>query len=326
MIDPTDVTSTRYRIGAVAKLTGIAPDTLRIWERRYAAVTPQRSPRGGRLYSAGDLGRLRMMKLLVDAGDAIGEIAGLDTETLRDRLAQTRHASPDTGPTPLSSCRLTLVGESLASILEVPGGTLTGITLVAAYRDTADFEARASDDEADVLVIEQATLHADSAARLVDWLVRAKATRAVVIYRYASREALAQLPASRCSALSAPVDPRTLQAHCLAMWHTGQPVSTPAAAGSAGFIRAAPPRRYDDAALAQLASLSSTVKCECPRHLAELITSLSAFERYSVECENRSSRDAALHTYLHASASHARQLIEEALDHVIEMENIKIRD
>jgi DNA-binding transcriptional MerR regulator len=141
MIDPTDVTSTRYRIGAVAKLTGIAPDTLRIWERRYAAVTPQRSPRGGRLYSAGDLGRLRMMKLLVDAGDAIGEIAGLDTETLRDRLAQTRHASPDTGPTPLSSCRLTLVGESLASILEVPGGTLTGITLVTAYRDTAAGDA-----------------------------------------------------------------------------------------------------------------------------------------------------------------------------------------
>jgi hypothetical protein len=28
---------TRYRIGAVARLTGISPDALRIWERRYAA-------------------------------------------------------------------------------------------------------------------------------------------------------------------------------------------------------------------------------------------------------------------------------------------------
>ncbi|MCG6863504.1 MAG: MerR family transcriptional regulator [Chromatiaceae bacterium] len=27
--DPT------YRIGAVSRLTGIAPDTLRVWERRY---------------------------------------------------------------------------------------------------------------------------------------------------------------------------------------------------------------------------------------------------------------------------------------------------
>jgi len=79
MNEPSGNTSTRYRIGAVARLTGITPDTLRIWERRYAAVSPQRSPQGGRLYSAGDLERLRLMKQLVDAGDAIGEVAGLET-------------------------------------------------------------------------------------------------------------------------------------------------------------------------------------------------------------------------------------------------------
>ena len=54
-------------------------------------------------------------------------------------------------------------------------------------------------------------------------------------------------------------------------------------------------RRYDDGTLSQLAMLSSAVKCECPRHLAELITSLSGFERYSAECESRSPRDAELH-------------------------------
>ena len=32
-----------YRIGAVARLTGISPDTLRIWERRYdVMVTDKR--------------------------------------------------------------------------------------------------------------------------------------------------------------------------------------------------------------------------------------------------------------------------------------------
>ena len=61
-----DVASAGYRIGAVAKLTGISPDTLRIWERRYSCVTPQRSPGGGRIYSSDDIARLRLMKLRRD--------------------------------------------------------------------------------------------------------------------------------------------------------------------------------------------------------------------------------------------------------------------
>ena len=86
------------------------------------------------------------------------------------------------------------------------------------------------------------------------------------------------------------------------------------------------PRRYSNETLAKLARLSTTVKCECPKHLAELITDLVAFERYSSECENRHLKDAALHAYLHATASRARNLIEDALAHVIEVEGIQTDD
>lgn len=41
--DPT------YRIGAVSCLTGVAPDTLCVWERRYGAVVLLRSEKGSRL-------------------------------------------------------------------------------------------------------------------------------------------------------------------------------------------------------------------------------------------------------------------------------------
>ena len=122
--------------------------------------------------------------------------------------------------------------------------------------------------------------------------------------------------------LRAPLDPRTLQAHCLSLLHAAP--ALPVTAAGAEITHPAPPRRYDDDTLAQLATLSSTVKCECPRHLAELIASLAGFERYSNECESRSPRDAALHAYLHMTASHARHMIEDALDHVIEMEGIEI--
>jgi len=136
MTEQANDAPTHYRIGAVSRMTGISADALRIWERRYAAVSPQRSPGGGRLYSPQDLARLRLIQ--------------------------------------------------------------------------------------------------------------------------------------------------------------------------------------------QLAALFSAVKCECPKHLAELIASLSGFERYGAECESRSPRDAALHASLHATASQARHMIEGALDHVIEIEDIKL--
>ena len=160
---------TQYRIGAVSRLTGISPDALRIWERRYAAVSPRRSPGGGRLYSPQDVARLRLMKQLVDAGDAIGEIATLNLDALQGRTAEAQRLPFAAGVlTEAAACRVLLVGESLARETEAAGGTLTGITPVARYTDIADFEARVHGGEADVLVIEQATLHNDTAKRVLD--------------------------------------------------------------------------------------------------------------------------------------------------------------
>jgi len=62
-----------------------------------------------------------------------------------------------------------------------------------------------------------------------------------------------------------------------------------------------------------LAVVSSTVQCECPRHLAELLQAIQAFERYSGECGSRNAADAALHVRLQTRAGHARALLEDAL-------------
>ena len=53
----SEMRSTGYRIGAVAKLTGISPDALRVWERRYAVVKTGGTSSGGRLYSDDDIAR-----------------------------------------------------------------------------------------------------------------------------------------------------------------------------------------------------------------------------------------------------------------------------
>lgn len=79
----TRETAARYPIRAVSKLTGISIDTLRAWERRYAAVTPARGERG-RMYTDADVARLRLLNGAVARGHSIGQLAGLDNNQLRD--------------------------------------------------------------------------------------------------------------------------------------------------------------------------------------------------------------------------------------------------
>jgi DNA-binding transcriptional MerR regulator len=57
-----------YGIGAVARMLGITPSTLRTWEDRYGLVSPQRNGSGRRLYSHDDIERLRFVKTKVDEG------------------------------------------------------------------------------------------------------------------------------------------------------------------------------------------------------------------------------------------------------------------
>ncbi len=68
------------RIGALSKQTGVSPDVLRVWERRYGLLQPQRTEGGFRLYSTEDVERVREMQRLlgagVRAGDAAREVLG----------------------------------------------------------------------------------------------------------------------------------------------------------------------------------------------------------------------------------------------------------
>lgn len=72
----------------VARLTGLAPDTIRAWERRYSAVTPERTDGGTRRYSTVDVRRLTMLKELIDQGYTISGVASLDEAQLTSALGR----------------------------------------------------------------------------------------------------------------------------------------------------------------------------------------------------------------------------------------------
>lgn len=84
-----------YPIRAVSLMTGVGIDTLRAWERRYSAVTPQRDGRG-RVYSDEDVRRIRLLHDAVNKGYAIGRVASYTIAEL-ERLpgpATRRDTSP----------------------------------------------------------------------------------------------------------------------------------------------------------------------------------------------------------------------------------------
>jgi DNA-binding transcriptional MerR regulator len=75
-----------YPLRTAARLTGVSPDLLRAWERRYGVVEPVRTPGGTRRYSTADLERLRLVKAAVDAGHRIGQVARWELYELRSRV------------------------------------------------------------------------------------------------------------------------------------------------------------------------------------------------------------------------------------------------
>jgi MerR family transcriptional regulator, light-induced transcriptional regulator len=65
------------RIGELSRRSGVSPELLRAWERRYGLLEPTRSPGGLRLYSASDLERVRAMQAHLAEGLGAAEAAEL---------------------------------------------------------------------------------------------------------------------------------------------------------------------------------------------------------------------------------------------------------
>jgi hypothetical protein len=82
--------------------------------------------------------------------------------------------------------------------------------------------------------------------------------------------------------------------------------------------------RFTAEELTQIGSISTSIDCECPHHLATVISNLRAFERYSADCANRDAKDAAMHEYLYRETLRANRIIENALRHLMDYEGIEL--
>lgn len=76
----------KFSVKAVVRLTGINQNTLRGWERRYGAISPDRDNEGRRSYGLKDIERIKILLSLVKEGHAIGKISKLPNNTLKKLL------------------------------------------------------------------------------------------------------------------------------------------------------------------------------------------------------------------------------------------------
>jgi DNA-binding transcriptional MerR regulator len=306
-----------FTIGAVARLTGISVDTLRVWERRYEGLAPARTSTNRRRYGEKDIRRLTLIKQLLDQGHSVGAVAHLSEAALREHLnlfvEPDRPPEPPAGPVPV-----VLFGETLPFLMKGWANDLPELEIVGSYAVYAEFEKAALGRKAAVLVAEWMTLQFAGIDRLHALMQRVAAGRALAVYGFARREDLEHARKLGISTLKAPVSASTLAAACAGGHSARGAVALPAAVGEI------PPRRFDNETLGRLANLQSRLRCECPHHLTDLLYRLNAFEAYSLDCENRDERDADLHARLFRATAQARSLIEAALAHLIKVEAIEL--
>jgi hypothetical protein len=313
-----------FGIGAVSRLTGVPIDTLRVWERRYSAVTPKRSSDNKRCYTQADVARLVLIKQLVDQGHAVGCVAHLPEGALRERLrvhAGFQAERPACVAEPERPARVLVYGDSLPFLIKRWAGEMPSLALIGAHGVYADFERDALTRRPEVLLAEWPALHAESAARIRDLAQRAAVQRVIVVYGFAATPVLERLNTQGVIALRAPVTAKILEEACLPPVKSAQAVLAGAAFSQAEAI---PPRRFDGEALAAITRSATRIQCECPQHLVDLIFQLGAFEAYSAGCENRNAQDAVLHAHLHRAAGQARGLLEEALAYLLRAEGVDV--
>ncbi len=319
--------ASRSRSGAVARMLRMPVATLRVWERRYGLTQAELSPSGQRLYSPDDVRRLALIKQLSDLGHAIGSLAPMDMPQLQRVAAmhtQTLDAMQKDAPSdaaPLRSAgvwRVAVIGAALGTRLQRP--TLLRrlgqpLALLGPFDSAEQAAAALERSDLDALLVHEPQLH-EGWLSAIDAATPAFAgVPKAVLYGFAAEPVCDALAAAGIALLREP-QPDAVLAQWLHSLHVAAEAGQTAAPALQHSSQPIPPRRWDDAALSDFAARSSTIACECPRHVAELLVQLSHFEAYSAQCEQRSPADAALHGHLRQVAASARARFEVALEHV----------
>ena len=314
-----------YRIGAISKVTGIPVSTLRIWEQRYGALKPTKTEGNQRLFSELDVSKAHLLKQLTSSGHGIGAIAPLELDELR-KLSNLHNPTQtqEQGPTRAEPLHIAVVDTALANRIESKkfrSVLHSQIFRVVGVVDQLD-QALSTDwpHNTDVLLIKVTSLQKSVFDSIQQFHKKKNFLHTVVLYNFAPDMLVQAMRASGLTVRRDPISDIEL-AELLQSVLMLQPLLT-----TEGITIHSGPRKFSDAVLKRVANIPTNVLCECPKHVAELITQLANFETYSQDCLSRNEADANLHAYLQVISGSARALFENALEKIADHEGITLNE
>ena len=286
-----------YKIGAVAKRTGISPECLRAWERRYGLEPAERAGKT-RFYSASQVERLTSVKALLEQGHPISQLIQLEDDELQRRLRpQPSRAAIPRRRTGLVGGQLMLAHREAHRDPEASGA---GLEVVAEWSTAADLRAdRGALPELDCLVVYVPTLDPQHLEDIEEIYPDASL---VVAFRYATAADLEACRQAGRAILRWPAEWQTLVRRVTA--------TTPALADT--------PRRYSEGELMHIAMMASQAGCDCPRHLAELIGEINDYESHARRCGSTYGTVDEDHRLVAGRLGTARGQLEESLHVLVE--------
>ena len=287
-----------YRIGTVSSLTGISVERLRAWERRYD-LSPAHKSGKTRFYSKAQLDRLRLIKHLIDLGQPISSLAGLNTQQLKARIE-------DQAPSinRLEVVRRPTVGLAGPNLVMLENQTSEASRLDVNHR-WANFEALQSDasvtEPPQILIIQLPVLKTQP----IDFIdENYPDTRIVTLYQFATEHTLTQLNERGIATLRWPVS-----------WSEIEHIAI-SELGYSERARPDSPRRFSDE---ELIALAATLDdgTNCPQYLIEAINQLNALSSFVQETALSADRP-LLYKKLLLDADQARAQLELGLDELLQ--------
>ena len=316
-----------HKIGAVSSLSGVPTPTLRVWELRYQTFHPHKTESKHRLFTENDVLKATLLRRLTEQGHGISNIAKLNTTELNNLLQQQQETNQRKAMTGLQgkSASVAVIGLTLAARIESKKFTLSfnnqAIRITDIFSNLNQALSATFQTKTQILLIHTNSLDAGVQVDIHRLAKINDSLQVIVLYNFGQETIIESMKRSGMIVRREPTSDSDLAdlINSLRVVDTG---SSNAHLAPGTLI---PSRKYDDIELMRIAGISTEVLCECPRHVAEIITQLASFEQYSRDCLNKSTEDAHLHSYLSTVSGSARALFESALEMVAKHEGIDLR-